>query len=86
MTDEELQKELVSTVHDYMADAGFEKNMYEIKTYESRIYCEVFDLTTEGTRYVVSDLKKSKFKKIINVVKHMYLPHKYSLIFTFIEN
>lgn len=86
MTDEELQSKLVDTVNDYMLDLGFTDEMYEIKTYATRVYCEVFNIPPDGVKFVIADLKKSNFSNILNAVKHMYLPQQYSLIFTFKED
>ena len=85
MTDVELQKKLVEIIHEYMIDAGFKSTKYEIKTYDKRLYGELFGLTLDGVKFIETDLKKSSYKNKLDVVRHMYEPHKYSLIFTYYE-
>jgi hypothetical protein len=54
----------------YLSDAGFDTSMYDIKENKDRQCLEIFFKCRQAMDYILQDLQKTPFEKVIFFKKH----------------
>jgi len=60
---------LTKQIKNYLKDAGFKDNLYEIETYENREYVRVY-MSEQAVDYIIEDIEKSDWKRILEITKY----------------
>lgn len=61
---------LKNNVELYLADAGFDSTLYEIKDFNN--YVEVFFISDKAIDYILDDITLTIFHKILDIKKYIY--------------
>lgn len=74
---------LIIDVKNYLLDAGFTSDLYNIQDFDNeRGYIEVFFETSKAIDYIIKDIKKTKWKSMLDIKKYKICKENYSAIIT----
>lgn len=74
---------LVIDVKNYLLDAGFTSDLYNIQDFDNeRGYIEIFFKASKSIDYIIKDIKKTKWNFILDIKKYKISKENYSAIIT----
>jgi hypothetical protein len=76
---------LVRLTESYLEDAGFAKELYRIITYKDTGFIEVIFTHSDAIDYIIDDIQKTDYSKLLRIKKYINEDKTISAIFTYYE-